>query len=150
MARDKEIKSSRNQKCPDIFCCRLETLINLLIHSYLYMVKSLESYTGLLDFNRLLTLLRVGHRLKFLQRCQNGVRDLDLENENEVKVRRSRNFNWLCISSISQHRIKMFSVLRSAHLMAFRHLSQNVDFDRKFDLGIGKKTKAHNKLTYLG
>ena len=43
----------------------------------------------------------------------NGVRDLDFDLQNEIKVQRSPNFN--ChISGTCQHSIKTFSVLSSA------------------------------------
>ena len=35
------------------------------------------------------------------KKCQNGVRHVDLDLENEVKVWRSRNFSWLYLGQLS-------------------------------------------------
>ena len=52
-----------------------------------------------------------------VKKYQNGVRDLDPENE--VKMQRSRNFNWPHTGFFSAHN-QIFSVLRSAYKWLFR------------------------------
>ena len=61
------------------------------------------------------------------QKCQSGVRDLDLENE--VKVRRSWNFNWPYLGQFSTQ-------------TALRHVSRKFGFDLS-TLTFGKMPKIH-------
>ena len=62
-----------------------------------------------------------------VQKRQKGIRDLDFDLENEVKVRRSGDFNWPYLGQFSPQ--NQNGVLRSAS-NALRLVSQTFDFDR--------------------